>query len=90
MDVVELISDNDDDAVDDEDAETQPELGPDETACTVCNLNTSPDKILLCDGDGCNLEYHMYCLKPKLKEVPEGDFYGPCCRSKHVKRKSRK
>ena len=32
-----------------------------------------PDSILICDG--CDMGWHMDCIKPSLKTIPEGDFY---------------
>lgn len=46
-------------------------------ACTLCRRKKDPEKMLLCDK--CNCGCHMYCLKPKLKTVPEGDWFCPKC-----------
>ena len=35
--------------------------------------------MLLCDGDSCTTAYHIYCLKPPLAVVPEGDWFCPAC-----------
>jgi hypothetical protein len=43
-----------------------------------------PPQILLCDGDDCGAEWHMFCLDPPLEEVPEGDWYCPACVAKGV------
>ncbi|KAI9915707.1 hypothetical protein PsorP6_007428 [Peronosclerospora sorghi] len=45
--------------------------------CVVCGLDQNGDSILLCDG--CDGEYHTYCLVPPLTEIPEGDFYCKKC-----------
>ncbi|KAK3234995.1 hypothetical protein CYMTET_54778 [Cymbomonas tetramitiformis] len=37
-------------------------------------------KMLLCDR--CNKGYHLWCLQPKLKKVPDGEWHGPCCEDK--------
>lgn len=37
------------------------------------------DPILLCDGVGCNREYHLSCTTPPLNSVPEGDFFCVDC-----------
>merc|ERR1712023_341836 len=39
------------------------------TGCIICKRDINHDKMLICDG--CEKEYHMYCLTPKLKKVPE-------------------
>lgn len=51
------------------------------TFCEVCGglLPFEDNPIVLCDGSRCNKAYHIKCLKPPLSEVPEGDFFGPCC-----------
>lgn len=45
--------------------------------CAICKGREDEDMILLCDG--CDLEIHMYCLKPIITEVPEGAWYCPAC-----------
>lgn len=49
--------------------------------CDVCGgadpFDDNP--IILCDGIKCKRGYHLLCLDPPLKDVPEGDFIGPCC-----------
>ena len=45
--------------------------------CQVCHSLDHEDKVLLCDG--CNLEYHTFCLDPPLTTVPEGDWFCPRC-----------
>lgn len=49
------------------------------TICSVCGGNEEEDLVLLCDGDGCSNEIHMYCLKPIVTVVPEGNWYCPIC-----------
>jgi PHD-finger len=49
------------------------------TICSVCGGNEEEDLVLLCDGKGCTNEIHMYCLKPLVTAVPEGDWYCPMC-----------
>ena len=48
--------------------------------CRICRRKTDPEKMLLCDG--CDRGHHMYCLKPKLKSVPQGDWYCSDCKPK--------
>ncbi|GMF64743.1 unnamed protein product [Phytophthora lilii] len=45
--------------------------------CAVCGSDQNGDSILLCDG--CDGEYHTYCLVPPLTEIPAGDFYCKKC-----------
>ena len=48
--------------------------------------------MLLCDG--CDRGHHLYCLKPKLKKIPSGDWFCHECkpkeRVKSPKKKSRR
>merc|ERR1712018_1132355 len=41
--------------------------------CRICRKKSDPEKMLLCDG--CDRGHHLYCLKPKLKKIPEDDWY---------------
>lgn len=45
--------------------------------CQVCRRVSDPDKMLLCDE--CNGGTHMFCMKPKMKKVPEGNWYCARC-----------
>jgi len=45
--------------------------------CKVCRRGTSAEALLLCDK--CDGGYHMQCLDPPLKAVPEGDWFCPKC-----------
>lgn len=44
--------------------------------------------MLLCDG--CDKGHHTYCLKPKLKSVPQGDWYCHDCKPKERVRSPKK
>ena len=44
--------------------------------------------MLLCDG--CDRGHHMYCLKPKIKNIPEGDWYCSDCKPKERVRSPKK
>lgn len=55
--------------------------------CERCNrVDDHLSLLILCDADGCKREYHMNCLSPPLKEVPEGQWICPKC----LKKASRK
>ena len=41
--------------------------------CQLCHCGDNEDSLLLCDG--CDKGYHMYCFKPPLEDVPDGDWY---------------
>ena len=44
-----------------------------EKSCEVCGTNKDEEKLLLCDG--CNDQYHTFCLVPKLNNVPKGNWF---------------
>jgi hypothetical protein len=43
----------------------------------MCWSEGDKARLLLCDG--CEDEYHCYCVQPVLLEVPEGDWYCRLC-----------
>ncbi|KAG6459380.1 hypothetical protein O3G_MSEX011347 [Manduca sexta] len=57
---------------DDEDAPCK------DCGCYLCRGKEFPEKIVLCDE--CNYGYHMGCLSPPLKDLPEEDWYCPSCK----------
>ncbi|KAG7193550.1 uncharacterized protein KQ657_000619 [Scheffersomyces spartinae] len=63
-----IRSDDDDD--DDDDKVT-------DDHCVVCHKNDNPARTLLCDN--CDDAYHMYCLEPPLKVIPENDWFCKRC-----------
>uniref|UniRef100_A0A0K8STL3 Bromodomain adjacent to zinc finger domain protein 2B n=2 Tax=Lygus hesperus TaxID=30085 RepID=A0A0K8STL3_LYGHE len=48
--------------------------------CQFCHSGDNEDKLLLCDG--CDKGYHTYCFKPKMDNIPEGDWYCHQCLNK--------
>ncbi|XP_041987386.1 E3 ubiquitin-protein ligase UHRF1-like [Aricia agestis] len=46
--------------------------------CYLCLGKENPEKILLCDD--CNNGFHMDCLDPPLKQLPDDDWYCPSCK----------
>ena len=58
------------------------------TKCRICRRKTDPENMLICDG--CDRGYHMYCLKPKLKAVPKGDWFCYDCKPKERVRSPKK
>lgn len=41
--------------------------------CQLCHAGDDEDSLLLCDG--CDKGYHMYCFRPRMTAVPDGDWY---------------
>uniref|UniRef100_A0A8B9HC04 Bromodomain adjacent to zinc finger domain, 2A n=1 Tax=Astyanax mexicanus TaxID=7994 RepID=A0A8B9HC04_ASTMX len=50
--------------------------------CQFCRKGDNDECLLLCDG--CDRGWHMFCLKPKVTEVPEGDWFCPNCIAKGI------
>lgn len=53
---------------------------PDYPGCSGCGKKDQLDKMLLCDSykdRGCKAEWHMHCLTPPLKAVPQDDWFCP-------------
>ncbi|XP_030370028.1 bromodomain adjacent to zinc finger domain protein 1A [Scaptodrosophila lebanonensis] len=52
--------------------------------CSVCRRGSDPEKMLLCDE--CNGGTHMFCMKPKMRTVPDGNWYcGRCVKNLGLK-----
>lgn len=54
--------------------------------CPICGEVGDMSTLLLCDGEGCDAEYHMTCLTPELKKVPDGEWLCPTCSSERMKK----
>ncbi|XP_055998604.1 bromodomain adjacent to zinc finger domain protein 2B-like isoform X7 [Ostrea edulis] len=48
--------------------------------CQLCRRDDNEAELLLCDG--CDQGYHTYCFKPKMENIPDGDWYCYECISK--------
>ncbi|KAK1432798.1 hypothetical protein QVD17_09699 [Tagetes erecta] len=57
-----------------------PKMSLEAGICKVCGINENDDKVLLCDTEWCNAEYHTYCLNPPLSDIPQGNWYCPECK----------
>uniref|UniRef100_A0A2P2HYB3 Bromodomain adjacent to zinc finger domain protein 1A n=1 Tax=Hirondellea gigas TaxID=1518452 RepID=A0A2P2HYB3_9CRUS len=58
------------------------------TRCRVCRKGGDHEKMLLCDG--CDKGHHIFCLKPKLKSIPDGDWFCDKCKPKLKAKSPRK
>lgn len=56
--------------------------------CRLCRRKGDAEHMLLCDA--CDKGHHMYCLKPPIKEVPEGQWFCADCRPKETRRSERR
>lgn len=54
----------------------------------ICRRKNDPEQTLLCDA--CNKGWHMFCLKPKLTQIPQGDWFCPRCRPDDYKPKTQR
>ncbi|XP_057558335.1 bromodomain adjacent to zinc finger domain protein 2A isoform X4 [Hippopotamus amphibius kiboko] len=50
--------------------------------CLVCRKGDNDESLLLCDG--CDRGCHIYCLRPKMEAVPEGDWFCAVCLAQQV------
>ncbi|KAL3922397.1 MAG: hypothetical protein SGILL_002227 [Bacillariaceae sp.] len=60
--------------------ESDPEGFDDDLDNDICMYCEQRGDLLICDG--CDQSCHKECLKPPLKEIPEGDFFCPECEAK--------
>ncbi|XP_019767062.2 bromodomain adjacent to zinc finger domain protein 1A isoform X2 [Dendroctonus ponderosae] len=51
--------------------------------CRICRRKSDSENMLLCDS--CNMGHHLYCLKPKLSAVPQGDWFCSQCQKEKEK-----
>ncbi len=49
------------------------------TGCLSCGEDDDHANLLLCEG--CNAEFHTYCLEPPLRQVPSGDWFCNTCKT---------
>ncbi|KAL4002295.1 Bromodomain family protein [Acanthocheilonema viteae] len=46
-------------------------------SCQICRTSENESQLLLCDA--CDMGYHMYCFRPRIATVPDGEWYCPLC-----------
>jgi hypothetical protein len=69
---------------DDDDVDVAPKAGHEDDVCVICGSGEDDENMLLCDG--CDLGHHLYCVRPKLHAIPEGDWFcGQCTVAKAEK-----
>lgn len=54
--------------------------------CKACNKDDNDAQLLICEG--CDDNYHTYCLVPPLMVVPKGDWRCPKCIQKECNKKT--
>jgi len=50
---------------------------PENIRCVICKRKTDAETMLICDE--CDKAYHMACHKPKVKRIPDGDWFCAKC-----------
>ncbi|KAM8977534.1 bromodomain adjacent to zinc finger domain protein 2A [Pelodytes ibericus] len=45
--------------------------------CLVCRKGDNDESLLLCDS--CDRGCHTYCHRPRMTEIPDGDWFCPTC-----------
>eukprot|EP01117_Protostelium_nocturnum_P015615 TRINITY_DN6070_c0_g1_i6.p1 TRINITY_DN6070_c0_g1~~TRINITY_DN6070_c0_g1_i6.p1 ORF type:complete len:1505 (+),score=268.89 TRINITY_DN6070_c0_g1_i6:1087-5601(+) len=48
--------------------------------CKICLRDIDRSNILLCDG--CNQQFHLFCITPPLFKIPKGEWFCWSCREK--------
>uniref|UniRef100_A0A8D3D2V0 [histone H3]-trimethyl-L-lysine(4) demethylase n=1 Tax=Scophthalmus maximus TaxID=52904 RepID=A0A8D3D2V0_SCOMX len=56
----------------------------DSFVCRMCGRGDDDEKLLLCDG--CDDNYHIYCLLPPLTDAPKGNWRCPKCVAEECKK----
>jgi len=66
-----------------EHAEPPTQLGGEEeeeeewAGCTLCHQRDREDRVILCDG--CDRGWHLWCLRPALYDIPDGEWFCGSC-----------
>ncbi|XP_053131210.1 tyrosine-protein kinase BAZ1B [Hemicordylus capensis] len=63
------------------------DMSAENARCKVCRKKGEDDKLILCDE--CNKAFHLFCLRPALYEIPEGEWQCPACQPSAARRSSR-
>ncbi|XP_066540808.1 tyrosine-protein kinase BAZ1B [Hoplias malabaricus] len=64
------------------------DMSAENARCKVCRKKVGDDdKLILCDE--CNKAFHLFCLRPALYRIPEGEWLCPACQPTTARRSSR-
>uniref|UniRef100_A0AAY5EX23 Tyrosine-protein kinase BAZ1B n=1 Tax=Electrophorus electricus TaxID=8005 RepID=A0AAY5EX23_ELEEL len=63
------------------------DMSAENARCKVCRKKGEDDKLILCDE--CNKAFHLFCLRPVLYRIPEGEWLCPACQPTIARRYSR-
>ncbi|XP_036380882.1 tyrosine-protein kinase BAZ1B-like isoform X2 [Megalops cyprinoides] len=63
------------------------DMSAENARCKVCRKKGEDDKLILCDE--CNKAFHLFCLRPALYSIPEGEWLCPACQPAVARRCTR-
>ncbi|XP_053562293.1 tyrosine-protein kinase BAZ1B [Bombina bombina] len=63
------------------------DMSSENSRCKVCRKKGEDDKLILCDE--CNKAFHLFCLRPVLFNIPDGEWLCPACQPATARRSSR-
>ncbi|XP_038829851.1 tyrosine-protein kinase BAZ1B-like isoform X1 [Salvelinus namaycush] len=63
------------------------DMSAENARCKVCRRKGEDDKLILCDD--CNKAFHLFCLRPALYRIPQGEWLCPACQPAVQRRCSR-
>nr|XP_015223247.1 PREDICTED: tyrosine-protein kinase BAZ1B isoform X2 [Lepisosteus oculatus] len=63
------------------------DMSAENARCKVCRRKGEDDKLILCDE--CNKAFHLFCLRPALYSIPDGEWLCPACQPAMARRCSR-
>ncbi|XP_053313213.1 tyrosine-protein kinase BAZ1B [Spea bombifrons] len=63
------------------------DMSSENARCKVCRKKGEDDKLILCDE--CNKAFHLFCLRPVLLNIPDGEWLCPACQPATARRSSR-
>ncbi|XP_029111567.1 tyrosine-protein kinase BAZ1B isoform X2 [Scleropages formosus] len=63
------------------------DMSAENARCKVCRRKGEDDKLILCDE--CNKAFHLFCLRPALYSIPDGEWLCPACQPAVARRSSR-
>uniref|UniRef100_A0A8C9Z9E9 Tyrosine-protein kinase BAZ1B n=1 Tax=Sander lucioperca TaxID=283035 RepID=A0A8C9Z9E9_SANLU len=63
------------------------DMSAENARCKVCRRKGDDEKLILCDE--CNKAFHLFCLRPALYRIPDGEWLCPACQPTVARRGSR-
>ncbi|KAM9732840.1 tyrosine-protein kinase BAZ1B [Menidia menidia] len=63
------------------------DMSAENARCKVCRKKGDDEKLILCDE--CNKAFHLFCLRPVLHRIPDGEWLCPACQPTTARRGSR-